>query len=253
MVTEPVPGAMVRLRARPEVVGVVTAIDRAAPENRVAVFHDGAVHTYFVSQLEPAEMSDSPVAKVDQLISGLVANQLRASSSSSTIFSFNSGRIDYEPYQFRPVMKLIAADRPRILIADDVGVGKTIEAGLILKELQARQRLESVLVICPKPLVLEDKWRIELKRFDEDFVALDSSTLRYCIEETHLEGRWPARFRKAILPYSLLDEKLLFGEEAGSRSRPGLLALVPPATFDLVIVDEAHHVRNADTWRHRVY
>jgi len=51
------------------------------------------------------------------------------------------------PYQFRPVLKLIQSDRPRLLIADEVGVGKTIEAGLILKELQARRELRSVLYL----------------------------------------------------------------------------------------------------------
>jgi superfamily II DNA or RNA helicase len=147
---------------------------------------------------------------------------------------------------------MINADRPRLLIADDVGVGKTIEAGLIIKELQARQKLDSVLVICPKQLVVEGKWRQELKRFDEDFVELDSQALQYCLDETRREGEWPGRYRKAILPYSLLDERLLLGEDRGRRKRPGLLSLLPPVKFDLVIVDEAHHVRNRDTWRHRV-
>ena len=60
------------------------------------------------------------------------------------------------------------------------------------------------------------------------------------------------RYKKAILPYSLLDEKLLLGESSGRRPRAGLISLVPPVKFDLVIVDEAHHVRNSDTWSHRV-
>ena len=109
-----------------------------------------------------------------------------------------------------------------------------------------------MLVICPKALVTEGKWRLELKRFDEDFVELDGGALRYCLDETRLEGTWPARYRKAILPFSLLDERLLLGYGEGRRSRPGLMALMPPVKFDLVIVDEAHHVRNTDTWRHRV-
>jgi ATP-dependent helicase HepA len=104
------------------------------------------------------------------------------------------------------VLKLIQADRPRLLIADEVGVGKTIEAGLILKELQARRDIRSVLVICPKPLVAERKWLEELKRFDEQFVHLDGSALRYCLDETHLDGIWPQQHTRAILPYSLLDE-----------------------------------------------
>ena len=95
------------------------------------------------------------------------------------------------------------------------------------------------------------KWRNELKRFDEDFVELDSQTLRYCIDETRLEGKWPSRYAKAILPYSLLDERLLLGNTEGRTKRHGLVSLIPPVKFDLVLVDEAHHIRNKDTWSHR--
>ena len=73
------------------------------------------------------------------------------------MYSLNSARIDFVPYRFRPALKLIKSDEPRILIADSVGVGKTIEAGLIIKELQARTDLENILVICPKPLVADCK------------------------------------------------------------------------------------------------
>jgi len=155
------------------------------------------------------------------------------------------------PYQFRPVLKLIQSDRPRLLIADEVGVGKTIEAGLILKELQARRELRSVLVICPKALVSERKWLQELKRFDEQFMHLDGDSLRYCIEETHLDGVWPAQYSRAILPFSLFDEAALMGADRGRRHQRGLLELDPPPAFDLVIVDEAHHIRNPDTWAYR--
>ena len=152
------------------------------------------------------------------------------------------------PYQYRPVVRLIRADRPRLLIADEVGVGKTIEAGLIVKELRARTDISSVLVICPKALVTERKWFVEMKRFDEHFEALDGRTLRHCLRETDLEGEWPDRYARAIIPVSLFDSDLLFGKEGkGSRADEGLLALDPPPRFDLVIVDEAHHIRNADT------
>lgn len=245
------PGSQVRLVARPEIVGLVSEVKSTGAQGQVVVFHDGALHTYFESQVEPATIGSGTDLDPTTLRAGLTA-ELLLNPATSRLYSFNSGRIDYEPYQFRPVMKLISADRPRLLIADDVGVGKTIEAGLIIKELQARQKLESVLIICPKQLVVEGKWRSELKRFDEDFVELDSQMLRYCIDETRLEGQWPSRYRKAILPYSLLDERLLMGEGEGRAKRHGLLSLLPPVKFDLVIVDEAHHVRNRDTWRHRV-
>ncbi|WP_295429214.1 helicase-related protein, partial [uncultured Thiodictyon sp.] len=79
----------------------------------------------------------------------------------------------------------------------------------------------------------------------------DGPTLRYCIEETHLDGVWPQKYARAILPYSLLDEALLMGDTERRRPRRGLLGLDPPPTFDLVIVDVAHHIRNTETWAYR--
>lgn len=245
------PGAMVRLVARPKSIGVVTLVLPGSTERQATVFLDGTSQSFYESQLEPHEEGTVDALSADRMRLSITASEL-LNPATSRLYSFNSGRIDYEPYQFRPVMKMINADRPRLLIADDVGVGKTIEAGLIIKELQARQPLESVLIVCPKPLVVEGKWRSELKRFDEDFVELDAATLRHCVEETRLEGVWPRRYRKAILPYSLLDERLLLGDPQAKPKRFGLSSLLPPVKFDLVIVDEAHHVRNRDTWRHRV-
>lgn len=245
------PGSLVRLVARPEVQGSVMSVSPGSPESRVNVFTASGPQSFFASQLEFVDGVGAATATATDLRARLTATQL-LHPSTKRLYSFNSGRIEYEPYQFRPVMKLINADRPRILIADDVGVGKTIEAALIIKELQARQSLESVLIICPRQLVTEGKWRAELKRFDEDFVALDSATLQHCIEEARLEGRWPSRYRKAIVPYSLLDEKLLLGTTNGRQVKHGLTSVMPPVTFDLVIVDEAHHIRNRETWNHRV-
>lgn len=244
-------GALVRLKSKPMVTGAVIDCLPGEPEDRFLVFHDGAVATYYASQLEVttakfARMEVTPSA----LHAALTALQLRHPSTSH-LYSLFASRINFVPYQFRPVLKLIQSDRPRLLIADEVGVGKTIEAGLILKELQARRELRSVLVICPKPLVAERKWLEEMKRFDEQFTHLDGPALRYCIDETHLDGVWPQQHARAILPYSLFDETLLMGKQQGRKKQRGLLDLDPPPAFDLVIVDEAHHIRNTDTWAYR--
>ena len=246
------PGTTVRLVARPEVVGVVSGSRDIGGVLRFDVFHDNGVHGYFASQIEPVTLASKPeTISAAALRTGLTSELLR-DKNTGYLHARNVGRIDYEPYQYRPVLKIVQADRPRILVADDVGVGKTIEACLILKELQARQRARSVLVICPKPLVVDEKWRNELKRFDEDFVHLDSSDLRFCLEETLREGEWPSRFAKAILPYSLLDERLLVGSDGnGGARRIGLVDLAPGPHFDLVIVDEAHHIRNRSTFAYQ--
>ena len=248
---EYVPGTVVRLKAQPTITGAVVACVTGNPENRYQVFQDGSVTTYYESQIELANSPAAPeTVSSKALHAALTALQLRHPST-SFLYSLFASRINFVPYQFRPVLKLIQADRPRLLIADEVGVGKTIEAGLILKELQARRDIRSVLVICPKPLVTERKWLEEMRRFDEQFVHLDGNALRYCIDETDLDGIWPQQYNRAILPYSLLDETLLLGKSKGNRKQLGLLDLDPPPAFDLVIIDEAHHIRNTDTWAYR--
>ena len=251
--TEFVQGQIVCLASDPSIRGAVVEVLPGTADDRIKVFVDGSIQTYYASQLQ-ADDQDDGVSSLssDQFHAYLTALQIRYPGL-STLYSLNAARVDFIPYQFRPVLKFIRSDRPRLLIADGVGVGKTIEAGLILRELQARREIQSVLIICPRPLVTEGKWEKEMRRFDQRFTHLDGRTLRYRISEMDLEGEWPERHQKAILPYSLFDEALLYGPE-GSRKRrrgKGLLDLDPPPHFDLVIVDEAHHIRNQHTYAHQ--
>ena len=250
------PGQIVFLQSNPELKGAVVSVLPGGPEDRVRVFVNGNIQTYYASQLQADDQSDKDFQLLsrDRFHAYLTALQIQHPSL-STLYSLNAARVNFIPYQFRPVLKFIRSDRPRMLIADGVGVGKTIEAGLILRELQARRDITSILIICPRPLVTERKWQSEMKRFDERFTHLDGKTLRNCIRETDLEGVWPERYRKVILPYSLFDEVLLHGSNAEVRRRrrrgQGLLGLDPPPRFDLVIVDEAHHIRNTNTYAHQ--
>ena len=252
--TEFSPGQMVSLKSDPSKKGAVVGVLPGQPETRVKVFVDGSIQTYYASQLQAEEQPDEDFQPLscEQFHAYLTALQIQHPSL-STLYSLNAARVDFIPYQFRPVLRFIRSDRPRLLIADGVGVGKTIEAGLILRELQARREIKSILVICPRPLVTERKWELEMKRFDERFTHLDGKTLRYCINEMHLDGEWPDQHRKTILPYSLFDEALLYGPEANGKKKSGkgLLDLDPPPRFDLVIVDEAHHIRNQNTYAHQ--
>ena len=205
-------GEVVSLRSDPSVRGVVTSVMPGGAEIRYGVFLDGEEHSFYASQVRVAK--DKRTAPVqmpyDELRSYLTALQVKHPGL-STLYSLNSARISFIPYQFRPVLKFIRSDRPRLLLADSVGVGKTIEAGLILRELEARRDINSMLVICPRPLVVEKKWEIEMKRFGSHLLPLDGAMLRMCIKEMDLEGEWPEQYRKIILPYSLFDESLLHG------------------------------------------
>ena len=252
--TEFAPGQIVSVKSDPSIKGAVVEVLSSKPENRYKVFINGGLQTYYASQLESEEgfRDEMQFLQCDHFHAYLTALQIRYPGL-STLYSLNAARVDFIPYQFRPVLRFIRSDRPRLLIADSVGVGKTIEAGLILRELQARRDIKSILILCPRPLVTERKWQIEMKRFDERFIHLDGSILRYCISEMDLDGVWPDQYQRVILPYSLIDEILLFGSKQGKKGkrRKGLLDLDPPPRFDVVIVDEAHHIRNTDTYAHR--
>ena len=247
------PGELVALRSDPKVVGAVMEVVKGPGEARYVVFCNGRKTQYYASQLVPAP-ADEPVAELvspETFNARLTALHLQQPGLSS-LYSLHAARIDFIPYQFRPVLKFIRSDRPRLLIADSVGVGKTIEAGLILRELQARQEVRTVLIICPRSLVVDRKWQTEMRRFDEEFVHLDGDDFRHCLRETDANGVWPERFSRAIIPSSLFTEALLEGTEGRGRTAvPGLLKLDPPPRFDLVIVDEAHHIHNEDTLLHR--
>ena len=237
---------MVALKSDRSITGAIVAVTEGYPETRYQVFTATGLQSYYESQLVGQDVQEE-LEKVDaeRFHAGLTASLIRNPTISS-LYSLNTAKIDFIPHQFRPVLKFIRLDRPRLLIADGVGVGKTIEAGLILRELQARRTLDSVLIICPRPLVSERKWENEMKRFGEDFTPLDGNLFRYCIHELDMEGEWPEKYKRAIIPYSLFDEGNVFG----TNKHHGLMEVDLPK-FDLVIVDEAHHIRNTATYAYR--
>jgi SNF2 family DNA or RNA helicase len=151
----------------------------------------------------------------------------------STIYAFQSQRILFEPYQYKPLLKVLDSPDRRVVIADEVGLGKTIEAGLILTELIARGRLERVLVVCPSRL--REKWRNELNgKFDQDFNILDKQSFLQAASNAQEN---PARFRLR----GIISMQSMRGEQV----RESLAAEL--GHVDMVIVDEAHHARNRQT------
>jgi hypothetical protein len=85
---------------------------------------------------------------------------------------FHSG-VSIEDFQLDPLVRAIDMARVSLLIADDVGLGKTIEAGLVIQELLLRHRARTVLIVCPASL--QEKWRVEmLEKFGLDFRVVDT-------------------------------------------------------------------------------
>ena len=247
--------SVVYLKGDPDTHGIVMSITDMGDTKKYDVFVNGNFQTYYSGQIALFVEKQDVVPQgmdVGTFRSHLTAYQIN-NPSGGDLYSLNSARIDFVPYQFRPALKLIHADEPRLLIADSVGVGKTIEAGLIIKELQARDDIESVMIICPKPLVTERKWEVEMKRFDEEFVPVDGPMLRQVISDTDRDGEWPIRFNKVIVPYSILDSRTYEGESKKGKHSYGLRDLDPAPHFDLVIVDEAHHIRNGSMEKEKAF
>ncbi len=173
------------------------------------------------------------------------------------VYSMEAAQIDFYPYQFKPVLKFINSPTERLIIADEVGLGKTIESALIWTELQARRQARRLLVVCPR--ILTEKWRDELRtKFLFDARVVDFRDLQQELNE--LKNNGPTHPFVLIAAYTGLrpprkEIKMLDTppEEDGEGSvktrllrelRHWPLSYSP---FDLVIFDEAHYMRNAGT------
>ena len=148
---------------------------------------------------------------------------------------FRSG-VRIEEYQLESVARALAMPRVNLLIADDVGLGKTIEAGLVIQEMLLRHRARRVLVVCPASLTL--KWREEMaEKFGLDFTILDSAALRE-LRRTHgLEANPFGVYPRTIISLQWLRTprvQRLLDEVLTPQTRY-------PGYFDLLVVDEAHH------------
>ena len=148
----------------------------------------------------------------------------------NTLYAFNASRTRFYPYQFKPLVKFLDSEKYRVLICDEVGLGKTIEAGLILTEFKARFTANRILVVCPSGL--REKWQNELKRrFDEEFQIFRSRDFMQMLD------------RYDEMPERVKINGIVSLETIRSRRILARLKEVSP-DFDMVIVDEAHHLRN---------
>ncbi len=132
--------------------------------------------------------------------------------------------VDIKPHQVSVVHKVVSNYPHRFLLCDEVGLGKTIEAGMVIKELRARGGAHRVLVIVPPNLVRQ--WQFEMKsKFNETFNVLNTDTVRYL--ESQKQTQNPFTFSKSILCSSYWV------------SNPKRAELCSKVDWDLVIVDEA--------------
>jgi superfamily II DNA or RNA helicase len=205
-------------------VGHTVAPDQGLPENiSVAGFDDPNTLAAFVDAVRWGAVTSAD------------ANSFQA--------PFRSGA-NVEAYQLEPLRRALQSSRTNLLLADDVGLGKTIEAGLVVQELLLRHRARSVVIVCPPSLAL--KWQDEMReKFGLDFVIVNSDLMAK-VRRSHGLNANPFRlFPRVIVSMSWLPtlraQRLLRDVFADVRDT----ATARRFAFDVLVVDEAHHVAPA--------
>jgi SNF2 family DNA or RNA helicase len=151
---------------------------------------------------------------------------------------FRSG-IEVDEYQLDPVVRALSMPRVNLLIADDVGLGKTIEAGLVAQEMILRHRVRSVLIVCPSSLQVQ--WKEEMRdKFGLEFRIIDSEAISLLRRKRGIHVNPWSHFPRLITSIDFLKrERPLrsFRETLPSGDQPTY-----PRAYDLLIVDEAHNI-----------
>lgn len=174
-------------------------------------------------------------------LSRLLTYRKISSRLSNIFYAMQASRTDFYAYQFKPVYKYIESLRGRLLIADEVGLGKTIEAGLIWLEARARADARRLLVVCPS--TLREKWRSELRnRFGVDGTILDAKGFLSHLADFERE-RTSFECADICSIQSLRSDKVR--DALAKFEETGL-------SFDMVVIDEAHHLRNSKTQSHKL-
>jgi len=169
------------------------------------------------------------------------------------IYSMDTTNTDFYPYQFKPVIKFLNAPSNGMLIADEVGLGKTIEAGLIWTELRSRFDFRRIMVLCPA--MLREKWKEELGskfgiKADIQNAKDILSTLTRSLQEGSLSGFSVIGSLQGLRPprswKTSEEKKKSFNTAARLAAFLEEHADEEPL-IDLLIIDEAHYMRNVET------
>ena len=261
------PGTFVRLKHDPVRAGILLdRHKRTAGARMVQVqFPDGHVKWLPYSALEPVP-SAPPTASQLFAAGRFVApdwlrrmlTRLRVTGRlRDVVYSMEATETDFYAHQFKPVVKLMNSPTDALLIADEVGLGKTIEAGLVWTELRARLDSDRLLVVCPKTLC--QKWQDELvSRFGVDAQIADAQALFRALRRARDTRRGYALVcsMQGLRPPRGWDDDLPDQDVTGSARRDLARYLNEEGDgaplIDLLVVDEAHHMRNPDTLLHRL-
>ena len=234
---EPTPfGAGDRVMNSDGVVGVVIEkVHHPSYPTLKVVFSDGTTRNAPEMTLRPATIDDpierfnaGELGSAEQFNLRTVAADLWFRHLHDSLVSLSHARVDLKPHQVSVVHRVISDYPHRFLLCDEVGLGKTIEAAMIIKELRARGLAKRVLVLVPSGLVRQ--WQFELKtKFNETFAIFNNATLKF-LQSNGVASPW-TEYDSVIASQSWASWNQTRRDEIAS------------VDWDLIIVDEAHHAR----------
>ena len=178
------------------------------------------------------------------------------------VYSMGITQTDFYAHQYKPLMTLLDSPANGLLIADEVGLGKTIEAGLIWTELRAREDMRRLLIVCPA--MLREKWQDELKnRFGINAQIVNAKTLVEELRDSSANGpikAWITSYQAIRPPKSwkpMTDKPAKAAKEKSPQARSLLASLLDEheggePLIDVVVFDEAHYMRNPDSSANRL-
>jgi superfamily II DNA or RNA helicase len=147
----------------------------------------------------------------------------------SALVAAGRSRIRFESYQQIPALRMLSLPRPRVLNASDVGLGKTIETGIALRELIARRRANRILIVCPAGIT--EQWQEEMaSKFGLDFKIFDRDGVHQTKQQIEVGGNPWAVEPRIIASFDYL------------KRRDGAFREVQHLRFNVVVCDEAHHL-----------
>ena len=169
-------------------------------------------------------------------------SKIKSETSEGILSRLSSGVIPL-PHQLHVLNRAVSDNNVRYILADEVGLGKTIEAGLIIEELKARGLIKRILVVCPTGLVTQ--WSIEMEeKFGEKFRIIlpeDYDTIRKITDNDDVYGQ----FDQVISPMDSikpLEKRIGWTEERIEQYNEERIYSIINSGWDLVIIDEAHRV-----------
>lgn len=190
-------------------------------------------HRGLPTDIDPKRFDDPD--KLAAFIDALRWGAITSADDQTIQAPFHSGA-NVEAYQLEPLKRALANPRANLLLADDVGLGKTIEAGLVIQELFLRHRARTAIVVCPAGLQL--KWQDEMdQKFGLHFEVVNSETMKQ-VRRTH--GIHANPF--TLFPRIIVSMAWLPGQRAQRQLRDAFSSTKDRFAFDILVVDEAHHV-----------